>query len=119
MASIISRSGVLFALLFALVLSAFVAVAASQSCECPCPCDSSSGLSLTWYSGSSVWWLAVTIPGSSSVKIDCGNGQGFVSMTPGWSSNMWTFSSGNGQACKSSVQFIVNGGSAQSVTAPF
>jgi endoglucanase len=74
---------------------------------------------ITFASGSSVWWLAVTIPGSSSVKIDCGNGQGFVSMTPGWTANLWTFSSGNGQACKSSVQFIVNGGSAQSVTAPF
>ena len=118
MASIFSRYRALCALLL-VVLAAFLGVAvASDSCECPCPCDSGS-FAVTWYSGSSVWWMAVTIPGSTSVKIDCGNGQGFVDMTPGWASNMWTFSSGNGQACKSNVQFIVNGGSAQSSTAPF
>ena len=119
MTSISAIRFALFALL--VVVSAFMAVAAGQ-CECPCPCDdddSSSGLAVTWYSGTSAWWLAVTIPGSTSVEVDCGNGQGFANMTPGWAANMWTFSSSNGQPCKASVQFIVNGGSALSVTAPY
>jgi hypothetical protein len=117
MASYTVRSA-LFALLLVIV-SAFLATA--TDCQCPCPCDDSnnSSYTITWYSGTSAWWMAVTVPGSTSVKIDCGNGQGFVSMTSGWSANMWTFSSSNGVACKSSVQFIVNGGTAQTVTAPY
>jgi endoglucanase len=73
----------------------------------------------TFLSGSSAWWMAVTIPGSTSVQVDCGNGQGLMPMTAGWASYMWTFSSTNGSPCKSAVQFVVNGGAAQSVTAPW
>jgi hypothetical protein len=40
-------------------------------------------------------------------------------MTPGWTANLWTFSSTNGTPCKSSIQFVVNGAAAQSVTAPW
>ena len=75
--------------------------------------------SVTFMSGSSQWWMAVTIPGSTSAKIDCGNGQGLVDMTPGWTANLWTFSSTNGTPCKSALQFVVNGAAAQSVTAPW
>lgn len=91
----------------------------SAPCDCPCDCPDNGGLSLTWYSGSSPWWLAVTIQGSNSVEIDCGNGQGYVSMTPGWAQYMWAFSSSNGQACRSTVSFIVNGGATVTVQAPY
>jgi hypothetical protein len=63
--------------------------------------------------------VAVTIPDSTSVQIDCGNGQGFVDMSAGWTTYMWTFSSANGTPCSSSLQFKVNGGSAQTVSAPY
>jgi hypothetical protein len=117
--------GLLFFSAFLLPAAHAQTAAASGQCECPCACDSDSepaaggGLSVTWYSGTSAWWMAVVIPGSTSVSVDCGNGQGFVRMNAGWTPNMWTFSSSNGRACKSTVQFIVNGGSAQAVTAPF
>jgi endoglucanase len=73
----------------------------------------------TFYIGTSAWWMAVTIPGSTSVQLDCGNGQGYVTMLPAWLPHMWTFTSTNGHPCKSTLQFVVNGGAAQSVTGPF
>jgi len=73
----------------------------------------------TFFAGTSAWWLAVTIPGSTSASLDCGNGQGLVEMTPAWLPNMWTFASTNGQACKSTLTFVVNGGAPQTVTAPW
>jgi hypothetical protein len=63
--------------------------------------------------------MAVTIPGSESVSIDCGNGQGLVVMTPAWLPHMWTFTSTNGHACKSSLTFVVNGGAPQTITSPW
>ncbi len=53
------------------------APAASAS---PSPKSSGGGGSnqFSFCCGSSVWWMAVTIPGSSSVRIDCGNGQGYA-----------------------------------------
>jgi len=93
--------------------------AASTPTPAVSPASGTTTDSFTFNAGSSAWWMAVTIPGSTSVQIDCGNGQGFVDMTPGWTSYMWTFTSANGQPCKSSLQFIVNNGSAQTVTAPY
>lgn len=114
------------AVLLALIAFACVSRVSAEdelltSCECPCPCDDggSSGFSVTWYGGTNAWWMAVTIPGSTSVQIDCGNGQGYMRMSPGWAANMWTFSPSNGQPCKSNVSFIVNGGAAQSAKAPY
>jgi hypothetical protein len=72
-----------------------------------------------FYSGTSAWWMAVTIPGSQSVSIDCGNGQGLTQMSPAWMPNMWTFTSTNGHACGSSLTFVVNGGAAQTMSAPW
>ncbi|ELR12201.1 glycoside hydrolase family protein [Acanthamoeba castellanii str. Neff] len=75
--------------------------------------------SVTFQSGSSAWWMAVSIPGSTSAKVDCGNGQGLADMTPGWATGLWTFSPANGTPCKSTLQFVINGAAAQSVTAPW
>jgi hypothetical protein len=63
--------------------------------------------------------MAVTIPGSTSVKLDCGNGQGYVTLTAGWVDHMWTFTSTNGHACTSTLNFIVNGGAVQTISAPY
>lgn len=95
------------------------AAAASPSSSPAAQTSSVPSGGVTFYAGSSAWWMAVTIPGSTSVQVNCGNGQGFVTMAAGWTSNLWTFSPTNGQACQSSVQFIVNGGAAQTVTAPW
>jgi hypothetical protein len=51
-------------------------VAASAS---PSPKASGGGTNqFSFCCGSSVWWMAVTLPGSTSVRIDCGNGQGYA-----------------------------------------
>lgn len=63
--------------------------------------------------------MAVTIPGSTSVQLNCGNGQGIVNLTPGWNPYMWVFSSSNGQPCSNTLLFYVNGGAVQYVTAPW
>ncbi|ELR13416.1 cellulase (glycosyl hydrolase family 5) subfamily protein [Acanthamoeba castellanii str. Neff] len=90
---------------------------ASSSPAAPSNPPTTGGFS--FYVGTSAWWVAVTIPGSESVSIDCGNGQGLVVMTPAWLPHMWTFTSTNGHACKSSLTFVVNGGAPQTITSPW
>ncbi|ELR21743.1 cellulase (glycosyl hydrolase family 5) subfamily protein [Acanthamoeba castellanii str. Neff] len=92
------------------------APAASAS---PSPKPSGGSNQFSFCCGSSVWWMAVTIPGSSSVRIDCGNGQGWQNMVAGWEQYVWTFASGNGQPCSTTLKFQVNGGATQTVQATF
>ncbi len=82
----------------------------------PAPAPGPSGWQ--WQNGASAYWFAVTIPGSSSAKVNCNNGQGWVTMQNGWASNMWIFTAA-GSPCSKTATFIVNGGAQQSVTLSF
>jgi len=95
-----------------------VGVTPSPSANAPSMSPPPSGVS--FYAGSSAWWMGVTIPGSTAVEVDCGNGQGYVAMTAGWSPHLWVFSSTNGHPCASTVRFLVNGSTVPVVvTAPW
>jgi hypothetical protein len=51
---------------------------AASASPSPKPSGGGGSNQFSFCCGSSVWWMAVTIPGSSSVRIDCGNGQGYA-----------------------------------------
>ncbi len=64
---------------------------------------------IKFHQGSSGWWFAVTIAGSTSVKMNCGNGEGWQDMQAGWMPNQWTFTA-TGAPCGRIIKFKVNEG---------